>query len=202
MGMTKTKVTEELLVRACAWEPRAVEKFVEILEPVCRARINRVLLRAGDASRRDVDDLCQVTWMALLMNGGRLARKWSLKKGLSFENYAGLKAEHLTKDFVRRKREVLWREDEPCTSLEPWLDSSHAPDRVIETRDFIMKVVEVLQSELSEPAREVCWLLFVERCEVDEVCVKMKMKPDAVYAWRSRLGRRIEEIAATMGDAR
>jgi RNA polymerase sigma factor (sigma-70 family) len=200
--MTKTKVTEELLVRVCAWEPKAVEKFVEILEPVCRARINKVLLRAGDASRRDVDDLCQVTWIALLMNGGRLARKWSSTKGMSFENYAGFKAEHLAKDFVRRKKEVLWRDDEPCASLEPRLDSSRTPDRVVETSDFMQKVLGVLHAELSGSAREIFWLLFVERCDVDEVCVKMKMKPDAVYAWRSRLGRRIEEIAATMGDVR
>lgn len=200
--MTKTKVTGELLARVCAWEPRAVEEFVDILEPVCRARINKVLLRAGDASRRDVDDLCQITWMALLMNGGRLARKWSSSKGLSFENYAGLKAEHLARDFVRQKKEVLWRDDEPCTSLEPRLDSSRAPDRLVEASDLMQKVTSVLQSELSEVGRKLFYLLYVEQLEVDEVCSIMGMTPDAVYAWRSRLGRRMEEIAGAVGEVR
>jgi RNA polymerase sigma-70 factor (ECF subfamily) len=199
--MTTTKVTRELLTRVIAREPKAMREFVRLLEPVFRVRIAKVLLAAGDASRRDVEDLCQDTFVALLVDDGRLARLWDPASGLSFENYAGLKARHLAIDYVRKKRDVLWLDDEPCESLEPKVDSCLSPERVVVTNDFLSKVFEKLRAELSEFGRKILELLFVENREVAEVCRIMGMTAESVYAWRSRLGRRIEEIAAAMGAA-
>ena len=199
--MTKGKVTKELLERAIAGEPQAVRTFVAILEPIFRVRIGRVLLLAGDASLRDVDDLCQDTFVSLLVNDGKLARSWIPSGGLSFENYSGLIAKQRTIAHLRKKREELSHEDELCELLEPSIDSSRGPERLVETQEFRWKVFAVLLDELSVDGRKLFELLFIDECEVEEVCALMEMEPDAVYARRSRLRRRIKEIASTMGGS-
>ncbi len=200
--MAKAKVTTELLERAIAREPQAVRALVAILTPIFQVRIGRVLLRSGDGARRDMEDLCQDTFVALLDDDGRLARSWKPTGGLSFENFSGLIAEQKGIEFVRkRKEELLPHDDGPGEGLEPALDSSRTPERIVASTELFEVVLRVLREELSELGRKLLDLLFVEQREVAEVSALLSMKEDAVYAWRSRLGRRIEEIAAAMGGA-
>jgi len=198
--MTKAKVTKELLERAIASERRAVRKIVAILTPIFQWRIGRILLRSGEGTRPDMEDLCQDTFVALLAENGRIARSWEPTRGLSFENFAGLIAEQGAIEFVRKKRERLLADDLD-ERLEPALDSSRTPERLVASTELFEVVRRVLREELSELGRQLLDLLFVEQREVAEVCALLDMKPDAVYAWRSRLGRRIEEIAASVGGA-
>ncbi|MBK9258246.1 MAG: sigma-70 family RNA polymerase sigma factor [Polyangiaceae bacterium] len=198
--MCKARVTRALLERAIAREPQAVREFVAVLEPIFRVRIGRVLLRAGDASRRDIEDLCQDTFVSLLRDGGRLARSWDPTRG-SFENFSALIAKQRAIEELRKRREELLHDDGQCDVSEPALDSSRMPERIAASREMLRKVFDILRAELSEHGSRLFQLLFVEDREVTEVCALMNMQKDAVYAWRSRLGRRIEEIAATMGGA-
>lgn len=199
--MTKEKVTKELVERAIARNPLAVRALVAILEPIFRVRIGRVLLLAGDASGRDVDDLCQDTFVTLLKDDGKLARSWNPSRGLSFENYSGLMAKQQAIEHLRKKREELLRGDEPCELIEPPIDSSREPGRLVEAQELRWKVFAALLNELSHLGREMFELLFIDEGEVEEICTRKEMEPDAVYAWRHRLGQRMKDIAATMGGA-
>lgn len=198
--MAKAMITPELLERAIAREPRAVREFVAILTPIFWWRIGRVLLADRGASRQDTADLCQDTFVALLQDDGRLVRAWDPARGSSFENFSGRIAEQRALRYLTRTREEF-HDAASCDDLEPVVDSSRTPDRIAASRDLLRKVFDILRKDLSDLGRNMFELLFVEERTVAEVCILMKMEADAVYAWRSRLARCIQQIINTMGGA-
>ena len=199
--MAKAKITLQLLERAIARDSAAVAQFVAILTPIFMYRIGRVLLRSRLASRAEIQDLCQDTFVALLIDDGRLARSWDPTRGLSFEGFSGLVAEQGALAFLRKRREELIGGDGAPDELEPATDSSRSPERLAMSRQLVARVYDVLTAELSDQGNRVFALLFLEEREVDEVCRIMQMKKSAVYQWRSRLAFRIHEIAQALGGA-
>ncbi len=197
MAKAKVKVTRELLDRAISSrEPRAVRQLVAILTPIFVVRIGRVLLSNGDGSCRDIDDLCQDTFVALFQNDGRLVRLWDPARGLSFENYSGLVAKQCAIERLRKRTELLFDDDGLWEELEP--DSSRMLECLVADREMFEKVLDRLKVELSDLGRTLLELLFVQWLEVPEVCTRLKMEAPTVYQWRSRLLRHIEEIASEL----
>lgn len=197
--MTTEKVTEDLLRRARAGDAKAVHDVVQKIEPWCRARIGRVLLGAPYASRADVDDILQETLLVFLKTEGGPADRWEPAKG-SFENFAAGKAEHLALDLRRKRRkEGSWFDAEDCESAEPEVDSSRTPERQLASRQLLVESLKVCRAEQSPQGKEMLQMLIVDRLGVREVAQMMCMEPAAVYAWRSRLMRRLKEIAQRMG---
>ncbi|HRI68545.1 MAG TPA: sigma factor [Polyangium sp.] len=191
-------ITAELLERTIARDPRAVREFVAVLTPIFWARIGRVLVANGNASRNDAADLCQDTFVALLQDDCRLVRSWDPARS-SFENFSGLIAEQRAIEKMRKRKEEILDEETPWEDLGLGVDSSRAPDRLASSREIVRKSFDTLNDELSELGRKLLELLFVEEREVTDVCDLLKMEKEAVYAWRSRLGRRLQQIAATIG---
>lgn len=200
--MAKPKITKELIDRAIAWDPAAVREIVQRLDPVLRVRIGYMLLRAGDASRRDVDALCQDTLVMLLVDGGRRAQFWNPSGGLSFENFAGRLAKQVAVDFLRKRKEDLSWDDEFGRRSEPEVDTSRWPEAVVGSRELVELTYQLIQEEQTDVGRLMFEYIYVLGLEVPEVCERMQVQPDVVYAWRSRLARRMAELATEMGDAR
>lgn len=197
--MTTEKVTEDLLRRARAGDAKAVHDVVQKIEPWCRVRIAKVLLGAPYASRADVDDILQDTLLVFLKAEGGPADRWEPAKG-SFENFAAGKAEHLALDLRRkRRREHAWFEAEDRGTAEPEVDSSRTPERRLACRQVLAESLKVCRDELSPQGKEMLQMLIVDCLGVREVAATMSMEPAAVYAWRSRLQRRLKEIAQQMG---
>ncbi|HMY17701.1 MAG TPA: sigma-70 family RNA polymerase sigma factor [Polyangium sp.] len=198
-GMTTEKVTEDLLRRARAGDAKAVHDVVQKIEPWCRVRIAKVLHGAPYASRADVDDILQETLLVFLKTEGGPADRWEPAKG-SFENFAAGKAEHLALDLRRKRRkEGSWFDAEDCESAEPEVDSSRTPERQLASRQLLVESLKVCRAEQSPQGKEMLQMLIVDRLGVREVAQMMCMEPAAVYAWRSRLMRRLKEIAQRMG---
>ena len=197
--MTTEKVTEDLLRRARAGDAKAVHDVVQKIEPWCRVRIAKVLLGAPYASRADVDDILQDTLLVFLKAEGGPADRWERAKG-SFENFAAGKAEHLALDLRRKRRkEGSWFDAEDRESAEPEVDSSRTPERQLASRQLLAESLRVCRAEQSSQGKEMLQMLIVDRLGVREVAEMMCMEPAAVYAWRSRLTRRLKEIAQQMG---
>ena len=196
-----------LVTNALAGDPEAVRALVDRVTPVIQARVARSLLRrSGGAGGRDVrqelEDIAQEVDVALFAQGGRVLRTWSPDKGLSLRNFVGLVAERQTSSILRSGRRSPWTED-PMDS--PDLDRMGGTEQQTEhrliARDLLTTVVGLLREELSPKGLHLFELLMVEQRSVEEVCAQTGMKTDAVYAWRSRLAKRVRAIAKRVSDS-
>ncbi len=196
-----------LVEKALAGDARAVRSLVDRLTPVIQARVARGLLRrsasaAGRDVRQEVEDLAQEVFVALFAQGGRVLRTWSPSKGLSLRNFVGLVAERQTASILRSGKRSPWTED-PTES--PDLDRAGGTDQETErrviSRDLLATVVGLLRTELSPKGLHLFELLMLEQRTVADVCAATGMKTDAVYAWRSRLAKRVRQIAKKVSDS-
>ncbi|MBK9266169.1 MAG: sigma-70 family RNA polymerase sigma factor [Polyangiaceae bacterium] len=192
----RPKITKELLERTIAGEFQAARECYAILQAIFRFRVVKVL--AGNCSPETVEDLSHETFVALLDDDGRLIRAWDPERA-SFETYSGLIAEQRAVEYARKKKEELFLGNQASKLQEAAIDSSRWPDRIAASNELRQKVFTVLWEELDKQGRRVFELLYNERRNVKEICALMNMNEPAVYAWRSRFGRRIEEIAAMIG---
>jgi RNA polymerase sigma factor (sigma-70 family) len=197
--MARVKITAELVEHAIAGDTGAVHKLIQALTPLFMYRIGRVLFRNGFRSRHLLEDACQDTFVALLVDDGRLLRAWDPLRGMSFENYSGLIAKRIALNYVRQMKDRVFDDEQIYGHLEPAADSSKTPERLAMSRQMLERIFEVLKTEQSALGQRLFELLFIEARDPEEVCAIMSMKKGAVYVWRSRLGLRIEEIAATLG---
>jgi RNA polymerase sigma-70 factor (ECF subfamily) len=196
--------------RALAGDPQAVRAFVSATTPIVQARVARALLRQRRRSgardvRQDVGDLVQEVFVALFENDGRALRAWRPEKGLSLMNFVGLVAEREVASILRSGRRSPWTED-PTESdaLEAAGDAAPGPapiDVDVVSRDFLERLLDRLRASVTPKGLQIFRLLFVEERGVEEICGELGMQADAVYAWRSRLGKLARALAKELDPA-
>ncbi len=188
--------------RALAGEAGALERLVALLTPVIQARVARTLLlrRRGGAEGRDVrqevEDLSQEVFLLLFADGARVLRSWQPERGLALANFVGLVAERCAASVLRSGRRSPWKED---PTLAEDLDSAapeSGPEEITASREELRLLLHRLTEELSPLGRHLFDLLFVRELSVPEVVAATGLKPDAVYAWRSRLRRLARRLLA------
>jgi RNA polymerase sigma-70 factor (ECF subfamily) len=180
-------------------EPRSIAVLVEALRPLLRSRIVRVTQRAsrslpGATNAPDVDDLCQEALLELFGADARTLRGWDPARGLTLPRFAQLIAERVAWARIRCWRRGLAASAPLDGVEEPPADSAEHPDRRVASRKRFERVLEALQYELSPRGVELFRALFVEGQHTAQVCREFALRPDAVYAWKSRLGKRIKAI--------
>jgi len=192
------KVSPELLERAIARHPQAVRELLGVLAPVLQARVARVLIERGagyHVVRQETLDLVQYAYLCLLENDGHLLRSWDPTRGMSFENYCGLIAEQRASQILRSRSRRPWSDNPVDPEAGSGVVRSDNPERSAESKEALQVIFARMRAELTDLGLQLFEKLFVEELSVAEVCVEMNMTESAVYAWRSRLGRRIEQIA-------
>lgn len=200
--MPPPPLTPELLDTALAGDAGAVRTLVAAMTPVVQARVARVLLRRESAGRgRDVrqelEDLAQEVFAALFAERARLLRLWSPERGLSLTNFVGLLAEREAISILRSGRRSPWTEDPTeAEDLSERAGATAAVDAQIASRQLLERLLDRLRAQLSPKGLQLFVWLLVEQQPVDEVCRLADLKPDAVYAWRSRLGKLLRTLAA------
>jgi DNA-directed RNA polymerase specialized sigma24 family protein len=204
--MPPAPLTPDLLATALAGDASAVSRLVSALTPIVQARVARVLLRRESAGRgRDVrqelEDLAQEVFAALFAEQGRLLRMWSPERGLSLANFVGLLAEREAISILRSGRRSPWTEDptEDAT-LADVAGSADGPEVRVASRELLARLLDRLRAQLSPKALQLFVWIMVEQLDVDEVCRLGALSPDAVYAWRSRLGRLLRVLAAEISS--
>jgi RNA polymerase sigma-70 factor (ECF subfamily) len=194
-----TIITPGLLERVLDRDRQAARELLGIVVPIAQARITRVLLCRGASRRRDIRegvlDLIQEVFLSLLDDGGRLLRTWNADRGMSFENFVGLIAAQKAAATFRGTGSI-WREDlvDPI-ELDASDDSRSTPEQIVASRELLDAILSRLDDELNELGRLLFQLSFVEGRPAGEVSCIIGMSEPAVYQWRSRLGRRAEQIA-------
>jgi DNA-directed RNA polymerase specialized sigma24 family protein len=68
------------------------------------------------------------------------------------------------------------------------------PEKVTAIRELLRLVLERLREELSPLGRHLFELLFIQGLSTTETMAVTGMSADAVYAWKSRLRRLVQEI--------
>lgn len=190
----------ELLNKALGGERAAMRALVDRLSPVIWSRVARVAQRGRrtpDQIRQLAEDLTQEVFAALFQDGGRALRAWVPARGLSLEAYVGLLAEHQAASILRSGRRSAWRED--ATSEETLVNEVGASDadavRIV-ARDTLVRVLERVRAQLTPRGVQMFELLVIEERSVEDVSAIMGMTSDAVYAWRSRIGKLAAAVAA------
>jgi RNA polymerase sigma-70 factor (ECF subfamily) len=192
---------EALIRRALARERDAVLALVAVLSPVIQARAARMLLRAGGNRdvRQETLDLSQHVFLTLFADGGRFLLAWDPDRGASLENYVGLAAEREIASILRSRRRNPWSDDPTeAEILEAAVEPRPGPEREVLSRDLLRRVLDRLESRLSPRGREMFQWIVLDGLPVEEVCARGQLTPEAVYAWRSRLGKQVREIAAEL----
>jgi DNA-directed RNA polymerase specialized sigma24 family protein len=181
----------------------AMRRLVDRLAPVIWTRVTRVAQRARrrtpDQVRQIGEDLTQEVFAALFQDDGRALRAWVPERGLPLEAYVGLLSEHQAASILRSGRRSAWREDATeGEALSRAVGSTDAPAARLDARDTLVRVVERIREELSPRGVQIFELLVVEERPVEEVAKIMTMSADALYAWKSRIGKLATKIAAEL----
>jgi RNA polymerase sigma-70 factor (ECF subfamily) len=187
-----------LVACALADDRAALAELARRLAPVIRARIARVLRRRASAGqpRCALDDLTQEVFVRLLACDRRALRAWDPDRGLSLASFVGLIAEREASSVLDSQRrtprsdglELHGDVEELHGSLEP------TSERQQIARDLLAKLYERLGPWLSPRGRELFQMLYVQQEPLDVVAKRFAMPPSAVYAWRSRVGKRAREL--------
>lgn len=190
-----------MVERALAGEPGATRKLVLAVLPVVQVRIARVLSRrssrGGRDVRQEVEDIAQEVFASLFENDGRVLRAWDPARGLSLLSFCGLVAEREAASILRSGRRSPWTEDATLPEdLEKDVGATPDAELDIASRDHLDRLTARLREELSPRGLEMFQRLVVEEETVESVCAAMQMSADAVYAWRSRIGKLARKIAA------
>jgi RNA polymerase sigma-70 factor (ECF subfamily) len=193
-----------LIAAAVARDPAAARTLIKRLTPVIQARIARCLVRSRSGlarnTRQEVADLAQDVFRILFEHDGRTLFRWSPDGGLSLENFAGLVAQRHALSVLRSRRRSPWTED-PTEDLERLIPGGQGPEEVVATRQVLDRIVAELEEELSPKGLELFRLLFIDEADVVEICEQLEMSRDAVYAWRSRLGKVVRtKVSVLMSD--
>lgn len=190
----------ELVQDALSGSPDGTRRFVAHVLPVVHARIGRVLARRGRREGRDgrqeTEDLGQEVFVALFEADARTLRAWDPARGMSLLNFVGLVAEREAASILRSGRRSPWTDS---AQEQEVLERSIAPDRGAEarllSRDLLLALADRLREKLSLRGLELFERLVVQEESIESVGAAYALSADAVYAWKSRLGKVARAIA-------
>lgn len=175
-----------------AGDQAAIGRFVDFATPIVQARVARKLAPSeralsGDL-RQDVLDVTQDIFVYLFSDGAKALRRWDPAQGLSLANFIGLIAERRTISALRSGRSNPWREQAAGDDYDH-RDAAAGVERAVAEEDQFRRLLAAMREALSEQGWHLFQLLYVQELSVEAVQAETGLKPDAIYAWRSRLRR-------------
>jgi RNA polymerase sigma-70 factor (ECF subfamily) len=202
--MTAATFTREDVARAAGGDRAEMRRVLAAVVPAVRVRVTRVLWRYRGLARKrnleqEAEDLAQEVLVTLFEKDGHVLRSWDPERGLSLVDFASFVADRTAAAVLKSGARTPWRDDpvEP-SDLAMTASAGGGPDDLVVTREFGRQVLLALQAELSPLGARIFQRLFVDEIDVEVVCSELAMNRDAVYAWRSRLRRRMQELAEAL----
>jgi RNA polymerase sigma factor (sigma-70 family) len=191
-------VDPEDIDRALGGDRRAMTALVKALRPVIQAAVGSALLKVMIGERRDprqeVRDMVQDVFASLLAHDGRTLRAWDPGRGGSLPTFVGLVAHRHVAGMLRSKRrnpyteppasDVIELHSTEGTGIEPWMES----------REQLDHIYEGLEQQLGDRGLLLFEMLYVQERSVEEVMATTGMTRDAIYAWRSRVKKKVLEL--------
>ncbi|MCA9555329.1 MAG: sigma-70 family RNA polymerase sigma factor [Myxococcales bacterium] len=208
MGAQQTQEPDfaALLGAGLAGDDEALARLVDLMAPVVHVRVARALRRRGREARgrdlrRDLEDLNQEVFVSLFDHGGRALRAWDPARGLHFLSFVGLLSERAVGMQMRSLKRNPWTED-PLDggSLERVTGVTPSPQARVESRDLLHRIIDELQDWLTPEGRSYFQLLYVEDKSVAEVAETAGTTPQALYAWKNRLLKKVRQLRLALDD--
>ncbi len=192
-----------LVRRAIEGDAAAMRGLVSLLRPAIQAEVAWTLQRfaphgRGRDPRQELADMVQEVFLSLIDNEGRILVAWDPTRGRSLLSFVRLVARHQVVSRLRSNRRCPWTEEPTPLEL---MDFEPAPslEAQVANADEARQVVGLLREELSTRSMLMFEGLYVEERSVEEVCEEFGLSKDALYAWRSRMKRRLQKIARRLG---
>jgi RNA polymerase sigma-70 factor (ECF subfamily) len=201
---------ERALGSALSGDPVALRALVQGLMPTIHRRVAAALMRRRGAAfgtaqvDQEIGDLVQETFASLFADGAKALRAWDPGRGVPLVAFVGIIAEHQVASILRSGRRNPWSEQPTESEALDRIAEGAAPasagtiDTVVASRDLLARLLERLRAELTPRGLELFEMMYVESLEVEEVCSRTAMTPDAVYAWRSRLSKLVRRLAGEL----
>ena len=175
--------------------------LVAELRPVIEREVSFCLRRYASTARRDaeveVSDFVQEVFIELLANGARTLHSWDPARGRSLKSFVRLVAKRRVASLMRGRYTNPWQDEHLASPETEALSSYEKPDRQVESVDMLEQLASAVNERMGTRGSRLLEMLYFDECSVDEVQVETGMTRDAVYAWRSRLRRMANEIAAS-----
>jgi RNA polymerase sigma-70 factor (ECF subfamily) len=96
---------------------------------------------------------------------------------------------------MRTKKKNPWTEDPTMDDTLMHLSGVYESHEIrIESRDLLRRIADRLCERLSPQGRQYFQLLYVEDRPVNVVAEETGASTDALYAWRSRLGKLLRQL--------
>lgn len=201
--MSETDDLKILIERALSGDATSVRALIDRLSPVIMRRVTATLWRrTGRASAsQEAADMAQEVFVALFQADGRALRSWDPGRGMSFDNFVGLLAQHQVVSILRNKRTSPWREELTVTEeIEPIAEMGVSPETITSSREDLRLLIDRLRETLSPRGLEVFQRMIIDEEPLDELVARTGMTREALYQWKSRVLRTVrslaEEIAA------
>lgn len=190
-------VDEAEIEQAYAGGERAQRELVSGLLPIVhRAVVRRLfpLARArGRDPRHELDDFVSGVFVRLLDDDWRVLRAFDSSRG-SIESYVSTVADrHVLSEFRVRARDPYAEIPVDTSASDAQLRPVSDFEGQVRAREILDELYAFLEGRLSERGLLLFRLLEVECLPVAEVCERAQMSTAAVYQWRSRLRRLIQE---------
>ncbi|MFT7621241.1 MAG: DNA-directed RNA polymerase specialized sigma24 family protein [Myxococcota bacterium] len=190
--------SRQRLDKALAGNAAAVRQLINVLTPVIHARTARVLLRRqgvarGRDVRQEIEDMTQDVFVSVFADAGKKLRAWDPARGMGLKSFVGMIAEQHVAQMLRSRRRSPWTEDPTeAQDFDAVAPAGVDAEKRLVTRQLVHQTMDDVRGDLSPKGLQLFDLLLVAERNVDSVCRLMQMKPDAVYAWRSRLGKQLK----------
>lgn len=193
-----------LVRRAIEGDAAAMRALVRVLRPAVQAEVAWTLQRfaphgRGRDPRQELADMVQEVFLSFIENDGRILRAWDPVRGRSLQSFVRLVARHQVVSVLRSNRRCPWTEDPTPIELMD-LEPAPSPEARVADADEVRQVVGLLREELSTRSMLMFQGLYVEERTVDEVCQEFGLSKDALYAWRSRMKRKLQKVMRRIGS--
>lgn len=186
---------------ALAGGEAAVRALVAHVAGGIEAEAARALYRRRGVDRRDarqeIDDLVQEVFVALFEEDAKRLRAWDPARGLPLVRFCRVVASREIASILRSGRRSPWT-DVPDDTLDGRATSGEELEARVASREALVQLLDRLRTELSPRALELFERLIVDEEPVASVGAAYGLTSDAVYAWRSRLGRRARAILSDL----
>jgi RNA polymerase sigma factor (sigma-70 family) len=201
-SLPETEDLQVLIERALSGDAACVRTLVDRLSPVIMKRVQATLWRrTGRASaRQEAADMAQDVFVALFQADGRALRSWEPARGMSFDNFVGLLAQHQVVSILRNKRTSPWRDELTATAeIEPLGAMTISPEAITSSREDLRLLIDRLRETLSPRGLELFQRMVVDDEPLDALADSTGLTRDALYQWKSRLLRTVRALAEDIG---
>jgi RNA polymerase sigma factor (sigma-70 family) len=186
------QIETSLIRSALGGDVESKRVLVEALYPIIARRVAAALWQRKRTRSvdQDVNDFVQDVFVSLLESDGKALRAWDPARGMSFERFVGMLAQHQVASILRNGRTSPWRDEATDDQvLEKLGETAVTPESITVARQDLRILLDWVRSQLSPRGLELFQRIFVSQEPLASLTTTTGMSAANVYQWKSRMLR-------------